>query len=56
MEARIKALKDEIGTVHTPKKASVVYAEGVAKEETPLIRPMSVRLEEVRIKNLKNKK
>ena len=47
MEARIKALKDEIGTVHTPKKASIVYAEGVSKEETPLVRPIAVRLKEI---------
>jgi len=47
MEARIKALKDEIGTIHTPKKASVVYAESVDKEEKPLNRPIAVRLKEI---------
>jgi ATP-dependent Clp protease protease subunit len=54
MEAKIMALKNEIGTIHQPKKASTVYAEGVSKEETPLVRPIAVRLKEIGERKRKN--
>jgi len=55
IEAKIVALKNEIGTIHTPKKASTVYAASVNKEEVPMNRPIAVRLKEIEERK-KNKK
>jgi ATP-dependent protease ClpP protease subunit len=54
-EARIMALKNEIGTIHQPKKSSIVYAKTVDTEETPLVRPIAVRLKEIEERKRKNK-
>jgi len=54
-EARIMALKNEIGTVHTPKKASVVYAQSVDKEETGFKTITQRMAEKEAARKLKNK-
>lgn len=45
--AAVKEVKDQIGVIHTPKKHSEVYAEGVDKIETTLVKGIPARLKEI---------